>query len=161
MRIVRTLRKWTILFCLELMEASRPEVPNVSAIVSTIGKYTGLRYVSDLVMDWLGNHPTWFFGYAETAAWQYTAHQTHRPRCPHCTWMIAPWPFNGTHEYCDTELAQEHNGITGPHSIAVSYCECGSPLTARMIRRKSHVCELHMENLRPRRLHGLRSLIGV
>lgn len=137
----------------------------IGRVISTIGKYTGMRYVSDIVMDRLGGHPNWFFGYAESTAWWYTSNQTHRPTCPECTWMIAPWPFNGSHAYCDEILAERHNGITGPHSIAVEYCDCGAPLTKRMIRRKLHACELHMENLRPRpRLYHLRywrDLIGV
>lgn len=141
--------------------------PVVYFVVDNVGRYRGVRYVFDVALDrasvmskWLPLEST-LRQDVEQIEWHYTTVQTHRRRCPECTWMIGRWPFNGTHEYCDKELAHDHNGIAGPHSIAASYCECGSPLTTRMIRRKSHVCELHMENLRPRPMHRLRDLIGV
>lgn len=139
----------------------------IGHVIDTIAKWTGLRYLFDLGLDGASATvkvlPMHFAlrQSVESIEWWYTTHQSHRRRCPECTWVIGVWPLNRTHKPCDIELAKDHNGITGPHSIADSYCECGSPLTKRIVRRKTHACEWHMENLRPRRLHGLRSMIGV
>jgi hypothetical protein len=141
----------------------------VRLVISVISKWTGLRYLFDFGLDAASAVvkvlPSHFSlrQSVESIEWWYTIQQTHRRRCPECTWMIGVWPFNRSHKYCDIELAKSHNGITGPHSIATSYCECGSPLTARIIRKKTHACEWHMENLHvlPLRTRIWRSLINA
>lgn len=166
-RTVRAIRLFALMFFFEIVQVVNAPMPSNHQIISTVCKYTGIRYLTDVVLGLLAFKPTWFFGFAETVTWWYNTHQTHRPVCPECRWYITPWPFNGSHKYCDEELALDHDGIAGPHSIAVSYCECGSPLTKRIIRRKTHACEYHMENLDllrnsgPFRLRYLRSLIGI
>ncbi len=125
----------------------------IGRVVSLIGKYTGLRYVTDLAMCFAAS-ATSTFGFnlvtvdMERVAGWYCTRQNHLLICPECTWTVTPWPFTRAHRYCD-EILSEQFGIAGPYSIAVAYCECGSPLTTKMLRRRTHVCELHMENLRP------------